>query len=587
MNDVRNGKASILIIDDDEQVRTLLKDILSPEYSCTALSSAEEALAVLGTIQFGVVISDINMPGMSGLELAPRISVVCPDSTLVMISGQQAIESAIEALRVGAFDYITKPLDIRHVQVAVARAHAHHDLLKQKRQYEENLEELVRVRTAEVQRLAYYDQLTGFPNRALLLDRLEQAVLAAKNDQPIGVLLVSLDRFKKVADALGHAAGDALLQDVAKRLRDCAHKGATVARLDYAEFAFLFNPLSKPEALAELAQSIHTALKRSFVVGSQELYVNASIGISVFPIDGNSAETILKNAGAALYRAKTEGGNNHLFYTAQMNAEAVKRLELETDLRGAIPNKQIVVHYQPVVDLLSENLVGVEALVRWQHPKLGLLSPAHFIDLAEDIGVIREIDEHVLESGCRQIHTWHEAGLKDLRIAVNVSARHFQNSHLLERLKEILAATGVDPQSVELEITESSLMEKAESAIALLSEIRKIGVRVSIDDFGTGYSSFAYLTKLPVSCIKIDKSFVTNIATEPDSHSIVSTIISLAHSLKLSVVAEGVETDEQLRILKALQCDELQGYIVSPPVADEQFWEWHARYSPGPIKISA
>src|SRR6185503_2188107 len=484
------NKPSILIIDDDEQIRELLAEALKDRFFCTAVDSAEKALAVLANVEFSLGVSDINMSGISGLERVPRISQIAPDTVVVMISGQQAIESAIEAMRVGAYDYITKPLDIRHVGAAVDRAMTHHELLKQKRQYENHLEELVETRTAEVQHLAYYDSVTDLPNRALFTDRLQQVLKnAGHNRQMAGLLLVALDRFKKLDDTLGHASGDLLLQQVARRLAQQTKEGITIARFGGDEFAFLLNSIERVDEAAEFARDILETLRPSFMLEAHELYLTASIGISVFPSDGSDAETIMKNAGAALFRAKRKGGSGYEFYAADMNAEAVRRLALETDLRRAVANEEFVTYYQPVINFSSGKIIGSEALVRWQHPALGILPPAEFIDIAEDTGMILGIGDQVFASAAAQTRRWQEAGFRNLRIAVNVSARQFRERNFLDRIVQIVTGARLDPQSVEIEITETSLMEQGESALIVLSEIRKMGISIAIDDFGTGYSS--------------------------------------------------------------------------------------------------
>jgi diguanylate cyclase (GGDEF)-like protein len=567
MAEISEVKPTILIIDDDEQIRGLLKELLRHEHECVDVNSAEEALEVLKAISFDLVISDIQMEGMSGLDLVPLILKDNPDSVVVMISGQQTIDSAIEAMRVGAFDYITKPLDLRHVNAAVRRALAHHQLLIGKRQYENHLEELVAERTARIEHLAFYDQLTDLPNRTLFADRCAQALASAqRSHQPVGVMLLALDRFRKVADTLGHAAGDIVLSDAAARLQSCVGRADTVARFEGEEFALLLTQIADASDLADFALALQYVFKEPFRLGDQEVYVSVSMGISLYPFNGADSSTILANAGAALYRAKKQGGNNHQFYSADMNAQAVERLALENSLRRAVDNNEFVTYYQPVVDLVSNEIVGLEALVRWQHPDLGLLPPAKFIGLAEDSGLIVDIGEQVMRTACRQTQEWLDEGLGRLRIAVNVSARHFQQKNFFERLKQILDETRLDPEYLELELTETSIMENAESATKLLAEIRKMGVKIAIDDFGTGYSSLSYLKRLPIDTVKLDRSFVTGATTDPDDAALVMAIVTLAHNLRLTVIAEGVETAEQLSFLRLLRCDEGQGYLFSKPV---------------------
>ena len=402
MVNANTERPAILIIDDEEQIRDLLSNLLSPTHDCTTVGSAEDALAILNSVKFNLVISDINMGGISGLDLVPLVFRTTPDTVVVMISGQQTIDSAIEAMRAGAFDYMTKPLDLRHVHTAVKRALAHHQLLTQKRLYENHLEELIKERTTEIEHLAYHDGLTDLPNRVLFEDRCTQAIaIAQRNNNLVAVMLVSLDRLKKVTESLGHAAGDVVLTEAAARLQQCVSHGDTVARFEGDEFALLLTNVTHTADLTEGARAIREIFNAPFRLGDQQVYVSTSIGISLFPPNGEDSGTILRNSEAALYRAKKHGGNNCQFYAADMNAMAVKRLELETSMRRAIENKEFITHYQPVVNLASGAVVGSEALVRWQHPDLGLLPPGRFIGLAEDTGLILDIGDFVLRDLAR------------------------------------------------------------------------------------------------------------------------------------------------------------------------------------------
>jgi diguanylate cyclase (GGDEF)-like protein len=572
MNLNQATRARILIIDDDDQIRHLLVDIFGEDYDCREVSSAEDALLLLAQETFDLVISDINMGGISGLEMVPRLLKHAPDTVVVMISGQQTIDSAVEAMRVGAFDYITKPLEIRHVQAAVRRALSHHNLLIGKRQYETHLEELVKERTAEVQHLAYYDQLTDLPNRTLFADRCTQVLtIAQREQQPVGVLLVSLDRFKTITDTLGHAAGDVVLAESASRLQSCVRKGDTVSRFEGEEFALLLTQLDTLDELAEISQSIRDALKPSFRLGDQEVYLTASIGVGVFPSNGQDTAMILRNAAAALFRARKMGGDNYQFYAAEMNAQSIKRLALETDLRRAVEHREFITYYQPVVSLATRRIVGMEALVRWQHPELGIVCPADFIGLAEDTGLVVDIGALVLRTACLQTRAWQARGLSRLRVAVNVSARQLQQASFLDQVVQVLDETGLDSDCLGLELTETSIIENAESAAELLTELRKLGVSVAIDDFGTGYSSLSYLKQLPIDTVKLDRSFVNDATTNPDDAALVMAVVTLAHNLRLKVIAEGVETEEQMNFLRLLRCDEGQGYLFSKPVPANVF----------------
>jgi diguanylate cyclase (GGDEF)-like protein len=565
-------KARILIADDDPQVRAMLHALLLENYDCVQVGSAEEALALLRTEEFDLVLSDITMGGISGLAMVPEVLRLAPDTVVIMISGEQTIESAIAAMRVGAFDYVTKPFDLGHVEAVVRRGLEHHALREAKRLYENHLEELVRQRTAERDHLAYHDALTNLPNRLLFEDRLINALtLAHRNGQKLAVLSLSLDRFKKFNDTLGHVTADRLLRAVAERLTGCVREGDTVARTEGDEFSLLLSSTGGTEKVAEMARSIQECLKTPFTLEGHELYVTASIGVSLCPDDGADAQTLLKNAGAALYRAKQHGGNNYQFYAAEMNARAFKRLSLENQLRRALERSEFAVYYQAQINSDTRQIVGAEALVRWRHPELGLVSPAEFIPLAEDTGLIAPIGEWVLRTACAQNRSWKESGLAPLRIGVNLSLRQFQQTDLVEMVGGALAASGLEPGHLELELTESSIMKNAEHAVATLRRLKGMGIKISIDDFGSGYSSLTYLKHLPLDALKIDQSFVRDMTTDPNDAAIVMTIIALAHSLKLQVIAEGVETEDQSRFLRLLKCDEMQGYFFSRPLPAEAF----------------
>ncbi|HEU4930692.1 MAG TPA: EAL domain-containing protein [Pyrinomonadaceae bacterium] len=569
METAETQKPRVLIIDDEEQIRNLLIDVLGNSYQCSDAGSAEEALAALAKTTFDLVISDIDMGGMSGLELVPRVHSLSPDTVVVMVSGNQDIEFAIKALRVGAFDYITKPIDLRHVEASVERALNHCNLLKEKRRYKEQLENLLQQRTAEVHWLGNYDTVTQLPNRALFEDRVQQAVAIAKaTGQSLGVLFIALDQFKKVNDSLGHGPGDILLREFAERLKSCINKSDTVARFANDEFALLRTQIDGTKDVIETIGSLSQVLKFSFDLPGHELFATASVGVSLFPVDGDDCQTLLKNAGAALYKAKRSGGANYQFFTADMHELAAGRLALESSLRRAIQNEEFLLHYQPRVSVDSLAITGVEALVRWQQPHR-LVPPSEFIPLAEDTGLIVPIGEWVLREACLQGRRWSEQGFAPIPIAVNISARQFHDRDLSQTVIRILEETGFPPKYLELELTESSIMQNAEFAASMLNRLKGMGINISIDDFGTGFSSLASLKRLPIDALKIDQSFVREANSDPDDAALVMAIITLGHNLRLKVVAEGVETEDQLRFLQLLRCDEIQGYFYSKPLPAE------------------
>ncbi|MEP6742745.1 MAG: EAL domain-containing protein [bacterium] len=423
-----------------------------------------------------------------------------------------------------------------------------------------------------VNQFAYYDTITNLPNHELFRDRLQQALaLSRRNDQMLGVMLISLDRFKTINDTLGYVAADRLLREVADRISSCVRECDTVARFGRDEFALLFTQLRRAEDAAKIAQSIRSALSSSFNFKQQELFVTSSMGISLFPYDAKDMVTLLKNAGTALNRAQEQDGNNYQFYTSGRTTKALKQLVLENNIRPALERGEFVFHYQPQVNMQTFQMVGMEALMRWQHPVLGLLYPSEFIKVAEESGLIVMLGDWAVRAACMQSKAWQDAGLDPLPMAVNLSPRQFQQPGLVETVGKVLKDTGLDPCLLELELTEGSLMKNPDEAIGKLHELKAMGVKISIDDFGTGYSSLSYLKLFPIDTLKIDQSFVNEINTDADDAAIVAAIISLAHALRLNVIAEGVETQEQLDHLQRLGCDSVQGFLFSKPLSIEDF----------------
>lgn len=435
-----------------------------------------------------------------------------------------------------------------------------------------------------LQYLAHHDALTGLPNRALFLEHLRLALItAARHQRLVAVLFLDLDRFKLINDTLGHAIGDLLLKTVAERLTASLRRSDTVARLQNQsntvarlggdEFTLLLTDIAQTQDVPVIVQRIANAFIAPFIVEGYELFVTPSIGISLYPNDGENAEKLLRNADMALYRAKDQGRNNYQFYLPEMNVKVSERLAMENHLRRALEREELLLHYQPQVDLNTGRIIGMEALVRWHRPDSGLVSPAKFIPLAEETGLIIPLGEWVLRAACAQNKAWQESGLPPIRIGVNLSGRQFQQKGLIETVRRALGETRLSAEYLELELTESILMQKVETITSALSELDAMGIQISIDDFGTGYSSLSYLKRFPISKLKVDRSFVNDITTDPDDAAITAAIITMAHSLKLKVVAEGVETADQLAFLKSLKCDGMQGYLFSRPLPSKEATE--------------
>ncbi|MBI3897352.1 MAG: EAL domain-containing protein [Gammaproteobacteria bacterium] len=425
-----------------------------------------------------------------------------------------------------------------------------------------------------LQYLAHHDALTGLPNRVLFLDRLNQALIRAHSYQrSAAILFLDLDRFKNINDTLGHDIGDALLKTLAERLQERVREGDSVARLGGDEFAVLLEDMLHVEDVSIVATKMLEVFEKPFVIQSHEFYLTASIGISLYPNDGATAAALVKNADTAMYRAKDVGKNNFQFYSADMSAAAFERLTLETSLRRALERQEFVLHYQPQIELASGRVIGMEALVRWQHPEFGLLSPAHFISLAEETGAIVALGEWVMRTAMIQAQRWRDTGCNSLRMAVNVSGRQFTEPGFDETVAELLRETGLPADALEIEITESVIMANAEKMIERLRVLHKMGVHFAIDDFGTGYSSLSYLRRFPIQTLKIDKSFIHDLTEDSGDAEIAKTVIAMARGLKLAVVAEGVETREQLLFLQAQGCYAAQGYLISRPMPVDKLGE--------------
>lgn len=567
MNDTPGNRPRVLIVDDEPAIRDLLAMMLSDACTCVTSESAEIALEEFAKAKFDLVISDINLGGMSGVEMVPCLQEISPDTVVMMISGAQSVDAAIDAMRVGVFDYLRKPFDHDHVLAAVERALRHREALLAKQRHEVELSTLIEQQTAELHHLAHHDTLTDLPNETMFEDRVRQVLATHGLDNKTAIMLIAISNLRRVRESIGLAAASQILREASERLQNIMNE-EMIARYEGDKFAVLISSTDQEKIVDAAVRAFH-ALKPAFVVDTKEIHALVHIGISVFPADGTDCDTLIRNAGAALSRAETEG-TDYQFYAAEMNARATRQLALENNLRRALDRNEFAVFYQPKVDVATDRIVGMEALLRWNNEELGPVSPDVFIPVAESTDIIISLGEWVLRTACFQARSWQKEGFP-LNLAVNLSARQFQDRDLSKRIWNILQESSLDPHSLNLEVTESSLVENPDAAIEILSQLQKLGVSISIDDFGTGHSSLGYLRSLPVDVLKIDKSFISSITTEPDDATLVKAMITLAHDLRLRVVAEGVETNEQLQALNDLGCDEWQGFLRSRPVPADEF----------------
>ncbi|MGH8262236.1 MAG: EAL domain-containing protein, partial [Steroidobacteraceae bacterium] len=532
--------------------------------------------------------------GWDGLETIERLWAVDPDVQVVICSAHSDYEWTDVVARLNHSDkllVVKKPFEpIEVVQCANALTRKWQNERIVRRQVE-TLEQVVTARTQgleaankQLRHLATHDTLTGLPNRVLMDDRLSQAIVHADREgEAFAVLWMDLDRFKLVNDSLGHRAGDELLKEVAQRLKGVVRSIDTVARLGGDEFVLIVSPDPQREVAPQVASRIIEAMQAPVRVAGVEIHTSPSIGAAFYPADGGTIETLLAHADAAMYFAKQRGRNNVQYFTPGMNTATQERVKLESDLHTALELKQFELHYQPKVNIKTGVVHGAEALLRWRHPERGLIPPGEFIPIAEDCGLIATIGAWVVREACKQARAWQEQGLPPLRVAVNLSPTQFRQGDIETIIRDALDQAGLEPRFLEVELTESAVMSDPEESISILEKLSEMGVLVSVDDFGTGYSSMSYLRRFPIDKLKVDRSFIHEVMSRPEDASIVQAIVSLAHSLKLKVVAEGVESMEQLDFLKKLGCDQYQGYHYSPALPASQFEELiRARRHDGP-----
>ncbi|NNF97584.1 MAG: EAL domain-containing protein, partial [Halobacteria archaeon] len=421
---------------------------------------------------------------------------------------------------------------------------------------------------------AYHDALTNLPNRSLFIDRLDQAIkVAARTDTMVSVLFLDLDNFKEVNDSLGHAAGDQVLIHIATKLEDNLRDMDTIARLGGDEFTLIMSSFKDPQHINDVVLKLFNILQQPIFIDKHEINITSSIGISIYPDDGESSETLLRNADAAMYQAKDEGRNSFQFYTHDMTERAFERVLMETSLRRALEHQEFVIHYQPQFDARSQTVIGMEALMRWQHPELRMISPAKFIPVAEETGLIVQIDRWVMQTATKQLSDWYKAGLSPGKLALNMAAEQLEQEDLVEMIKTTLQTSDCKPEWLSFEITESQIMKNPEKAISVLREISALGIEIAVDDFGTGYSSLTYLKRLPVNKLKIDQAFIHDVPHDEEDVAIVRAVIALSSSLKLSVIAEGVEKQEQINFLMEEGCSLIQGFFYAAPMPSTKMEE--------------
>ncbi|MFB2919374.1 EAL domain-containing protein [Aerosakkonema funiforme] len=590
-------KGNILLVDDTPDNLHLLSNLLSAQgYKVRCVTNGQTALKAARAKLPDLILLDIMMPHMNGYEVCQilKSDTQTRDVPVIFLSALDEVLDKVKAFSVGGVDYITKPFQFQEVLIRVENQLALKTAETKVRQLNAELEIKVKERTSELEvtnqelqreiaerkllekqllHMALHDPLTGLPNRALFMERLKQAVIRAKQqpEYQFSVLFLDCDRFKIVNDSLGHLVGDELLTAIASRLKLSLTPVDTLARLGGDEFTLLLEEIKDITSVTQIAERILWELSRPFYLDKREVFITASIGIVLGNATYDQPEHLLRDADTAMYRAKASGKARYHVFNPVMHQEALQLLQLETDLRRAIERQEFVVYYQPIVSLCEGKISGFEALVRWQHPTRGFVSPAEFIPVAEETGLITFIGTWVMREACQQLRIWQEQKLSEesLTMSVNLSVREFSQPNLIELIDDTLKKTQLSPQSLKLEITESAIMEKDGSVTAILQQLRNRQIQLSIDDFGTGYSSLSYLNRLPVDTLKIDRSFINPIDKNSESLGLVPAIITIAHSLGMSAIAEGVETQQQLAKLRILNCGFGQGYLFSKPLGSK------------------
>ena len=573
---LNSGKdATVLVCDDDPTYLLLMKETLSSDnHNVLTAANGVDALQLYLQYEPNIVLLDVHMPMLSGFEVCAEIRKhpKGKDIPILMVTGADDIMSIESAYRHGATDFLPKPLRWPMVAHRVRYMLKGSETFNRLKQSEEKM-----------RRLAYIDSLTGLPNRQSLDESLEDAIwLAAKEQQSLCIMYIDLDNFKRINDTLGHDFGDQLLKEISEKICHCVQKKSSfpdalahindieVFRLGGDEFMILLKCTLHDDEVKVVAQSLVNCISELVSIDDYEVALTPSIGIAMYPRDGANVTELKKHADVAMYYAKSMGRRGYRFYAESLNENAMKFLQIEGCLRNALRNDEFMLHYQPQVCLKNNKIISVEALLRWKSPELGFVTPSDFIPVAEDSGLINELGEWVMRTACFQAKAWLDAGMQDFRVSVNLSSIQFKRASLVNMLKRALSDSGLPASLLEVELTESAVMNDVNQNITRLNQIRDMGVAISIDDFGTGYSSLSYLKKFPINTLKIDRSFITTIDSDPDDAAIVEAIIALASTLKLTVIAEGVETHGQLQTLNRFHCDIIQGFYFSKALPAEE-----------------
>ncbi len=572
-----SNKPLILIVDDDLATRLLM--CASLEKAGFRVAEAEDGLVAVAEfeqLQPDAILLDVMMPKLDGFDTCRAIRKLSggEHTPILMVTGLDDIDAIHQSFDSGATDFITKPINWTvlnyRVKYMLRASEAFYDVIDKQKQ---------------IQELAFFDQLTGLANRTMFMDTLETTIEESiEQDTQVAILFMDLDRFKTVNDTLGHQAGDILLKNVAERIsssvretdphsrmKKMRYSKRYVSRFGGDEFTIMLPHLKDPENAGLVAKRINEALNTPFQIGNHDIFISASIGISIFPLDGTTAEILMKNADLAMYHTKDRGKNSFQFYKKSLNIKAGERLDFENDIHKAVKNEEFILHYQPQISMIDGTIIGAEALTRWNHAQRGTVSPAEFIPAIEELGLIIPFTDWVIRQTGQQQLAWKKKQLPTTRIAINVSSKHFIEQKIPKKITEMLQSCNLSADCLELELTESVLAQQNSETISVLKEIKELGLNISVDDFGTGYSSLVYLKIFPIDVVKIDRFFIMDILTSSQDAAIVKAIIAMAHSMEIKVIAEGIEEREQFDLLQKMGCDYGQGFLFSPAVPPETF----------------